>query len=576
MPSPDFSEYIDLTGYDVQPQKLYTEAVTYARTALPEFNPRPGTLEDAILQAGALIGASAMGAINRMPDELMEGILRVMGVERSEATQSTVNVLLTLFNEGDTVPEETVFAFDYYNGIETIQYPFVLDDPVTAATGSLTVAATLKSLILGQIPSFSVGTQLMANTPSTVVFSCETTSEVEQGSNPETGTQFLNRATTFLQSLSATLNTATQIENYILRAYPDVKRVKVYDLTKAVEHRAVSASVGGATTATSGNGTTATITTTSAHGLAAGAVVTVSGVVPTGYNGTHLVATTPAANQITFASAATGAQTTAGTVTFVGNSSHAASVATVRTSSSFRDETNDYPGTIYRIITPQFYGDDTFDDTFPSGTFTTTDNSLSINTSGVITYNDSVSDTDATGPLVDVVLLDPLLLSYIGNEEEPGSFVVFVCGDDGAPLGKSSRKIIEDDVAERVPAGLKFKVLDAWTYDLNIGITVGVSPGFSALTVGQAVKDAVEKLVSPDEWLNFESVVRVYEVVAVASNVKGVDYVSSFEVEIPEYPDSHQGNEKLVQEISVGPQVTGYAALYAGLLPRGNVEVVTL
>jgi len=187
-----------------------------------------------------------------------------------------------------------------------------------------------------------------------------------------------------------------------------------------------------------------------------------------------------------------------------------------------------------------------------------------------------VSDTDATGPLVDVVLLDPLLLSYIGNEEEPGSFVVFVCGDDGAPLGKSSRKIIEDDVAERVPAGLKFKVLDAWTYDLNIGITVGVSPGFSALTVGQAVKDAVEKLVSPDEWLNFESVVRVYEVVAVASNVKGVDYVSSFEVEIPEYPDSHQGNEKLVQEISVGPQVTGYAALYAGLLPRGNVEVVTL
>jgi len=576
MASPDFSAYIDLTEYDVQPQDLYKQAVTYARTALPEFNPRPGTLEDAILQAGALIGASAMGAVNRLPDELMEGIMRVMGVERNEATQPTVQVLLTLFSEGDTVPEDTIFSFSYYNGVETIEYPFALEDPVTAAANSLTVSATLKSLVLGQIPSFAVGTQLVSNTPSTVVFSCATTAEVTQGQNPETEAEFLNRATTFLQSLSATLNTAKQIENYVLRTYTEVKRVKVYDLTKAVEHRAQSGQVGGATTAATGNGTTATITTTSAHGLQVGHVVTVAGITPAGYNGTHAVTAVPSSTQLSYASATSGAQTVAGTVSLVGNSSHAGTAATVRTSSSFEDETDDYPGTIYRIITPDLYGESGFAEDFPSGTFTTTDDSLAVSASGVVTYTDAVTDTDATGPLVDVVLLDPLLLSYMGNTEEPGFFVMFVCGDDGEPIGRSARESIEDDVAERIPAGLKFKVLDAWTYDINIQMTIGISPGFSALTVGQSVKDAVEKLVSPDEWLDFESVVRVFEVVAAASNVNGVDYVSSFEVEVPEYPASRKGNEKLVEEIVAGPQVTGYAALYAGLLPRASVEVVTL
>jgi len=576
MPSPDFSEYVDLTEYDVQPPDLYIQAVQYARTALPEFNPRPGTLEDAILQAGAVIGASTMGAINRMPDSLMEGILRVMGVERSEATQSTVDVDFTLFVAGDTVPEDTVYAFDYFNGVETIQYPFLLDQPVTAASGSTTVSATLKSLVLGQIPSFSVGTQLVANSPSAVVFSCDTTDEVVQGQNPETEAEFLRRAATHLQSLSATLNTATQVENYILGKFSQVKRVKAYDLAKAVEHRAQSGQVGGATTAATGDGTTATITTTSAHGLQVGHVVTVAGITPSGYNGTHAVTAVPSPTQLSFASATSGAQTVAGTVSLVGNSSHAGTAATVITSSSFEDQVDDYPGTIYRVVTPEFYGESGFAEDFPSGTFDATDDSLAVSASGVVTYTDVVSDTDATGPLVDVVMLDSLLLSYMENNEEPGYFAVFVCGEDGEPVGRSVRESIEADVAERVPAGLGFKVLDAWTYDLGVELTVGVSPGFSATSVAQSVKDAVEKLVSPNEWPNFGSVVRVYEIVAAASNVTGVDFVSSFEADIPEYPNSEKGNEKLVEELTAGSQVTGYQAKYAGLLPRASVEVVTL
>ena len=72
--------------------------------------------------------------------------------------------------------------------------------------------------------------------------------------------------------------------------------------------------VGGATTAASGTGTTATITTTSAHGLAIGDRITVSGITPTGYNGTYIVTAVPTTTQISYANTTTGSQTVAGTV----------------------------------------------------------------------------------------------------------------------------------------------------------------------------------------------------------------------------------------------------------------------
>ena len=71
--------------------------------------------------------------------------------------------------------------------------------------------------------------------------------------------------------------------------------------------------VGGATTTTSGTGTIATVTTTSAHNLAVGDLVTVAGITPTGYNGTYVI-TAVATNTISYANATTGAQTVAGTV----------------------------------------------------------------------------------------------------------------------------------------------------------------------------------------------------------------------------------------------------------------------
>jgi len=500
MPSPDFSQYVDLTDFDVQPGDLYLDALEYARTSIPEFDPRPGTLEDAIMQAGAYVGAGTIGSVNRLPDGLMEGILRVMGVVRDEPTFGSVNAQFTLFSAGDTVSGDTTYSYPYFDGIETINYVFRLENEVTASVGATTVSANLKSLQSGALPSLPVGTQLIPSEPSSIVFSVQTSAALTQGVNGETDEEFLNRAVTYLQSLSATLNTATQVENYVLLNYSDVKRCKAYDLVDATEFR-VSAS---------------------------------------------------------------------------SNSSHSGTTANVTTSSAFYASASAYPGTVYRIITPQFYGDAAFANTFLSGTFTTGDDSLTINPSGSITYTDGVTNTASAGPKVDVVLLDSLLASYVSQNQEPGFFAVFVCGEDGKPVGRSVRTEIEEDLAEKVPAGLKFKVLDAWTYDLSFTITVGVSPGFNASSVGEKVKDEIETLVSPNEWPNFNDKVRVYEIVAAASNVNGVNFVSSIESEIPEYPNANFGNQKLVQEDVVGTQITGYSSLYVGTLPRATVEVVTL
>jgi hypothetical protein len=75
----------------------------------------------------------------------------------------------------------------------------------------------------------------------------------------------------------------------------------------------LTTAVGGATTAASGTGTTATITTTSNHNLAVGDRVTIAGVTPTGYNGTYIL-TAVTSNTLSYANATTGAQTVAGTV----------------------------------------------------------------------------------------------------------------------------------------------------------------------------------------------------------------------------------------------------------------------
>lgn len=500
MPSPDFSTYINFSGFDEQPASVYQDAVNYAQTALPEFNPRPGTIEDALLQAGAYVGALSIGAINRLPNGLVEGILKIMGVTRIESTAGTVNVDIEFFDAGQTIDSGTLFVYDYFDGSQVIQLPFILEEAVTAGESETTIATTLTSLINGVIPSISIGTQFLPASPSSIIFSCTTTSVVLQGNSSETETEFLNRAATYLQSLSSTLNTATQIENYILLTYSNVKRCKVYDLVKPTIF-----------TATSGNGF-------------------------------HLGTSASAYVNQTFASSASA-----------------------------------HPGTTYRFITPEFYGDSTYSDTFPSGIYTTVSDSLSLNAAeSLITYTDNVSSTASVGEYVDVVMMDTILSSYTENNEEPGHFAIFVLGENGLPVGRDTKNTIKSDVQSRVSAGLIFDIVDASVYYLNITATIAVRAGFNSTTVSTDVKNEIESFISPNQWPQFDSSLRIFDLVGRILSVEGVQYVSAISTSVPEYPDVPYGNSLLVQEQTNGTTVTSYESLYAGTLPQAVVEIIVL
>jgi hypothetical protein len=500
MPSPDFSTYIDFSGFDEQPSTIYQDAVAYAQTALPEFNPRPGTIEDAILQAGAYVGALSIGAINRLPDGLVEGILKIMGVTRIESTAGTVDVEIEFFDAGQTLDAGTLFIYDYFDGSQVIQLSFILEDAITAAEEETTVTATLTSLINGVIPSISIGTQFLPASPSAIIFSCTTTSVVSQGDSSETETQFLNRAATYLQSLSSTLNTATQIENYVLLNYSNVKRCKVYDLVRPT-----------AFTATSGNGY------------------------------------------------------------------HLGTSASAYVNPAFASSASAHPGTTYRFITPEFYGDTTYSDTFPSGIYTTTSDGLSLNAAqSLLTYTDNVSSTASVGEYVDVVMMDTLLSSYTENNEEPGYFSIFVLGENGLPVGRDTKNTIKSDIQSRVSAGLIFDVIDASVFYLNVTATIAVRAGFNSTTVSTDVKTEIESYVSPNEWPQFDSSLRIFDLVGRILSVEGVQYVSAISTSIPDYPDVPYGNDLLVQEITSGATVTSYESLYAGTLPQAIVEIIVL
>lgn len=500
MPSPDFSTYINFIGFDEQPSSLYQEAVAYAQTALPEFNPRPGTIEDALLQAGSYVGSLAIGAINRLPDGLVEGILKIMGVTRIESSAGTVNADIEFFDAGQTVDAGTIFVYDYFDGSQVIQLPFVLNTAATAEEAETTVSVTLTSLINGVIPSVSIGTQFLPASPSAIIFSCTTTSVITQGNTSETDTQFLNRAATYLQSLSSTLNTATQIENYILLNYSNVKRCKVYDLVRPTAFTATSAS---------------------------------------GY--------------------------------------HSGTSASAYVNQAFASSASAHPGTTYRMITPEFYGDSTYSAIFPSGIYTTISNSLTLNAAeSLITYTDNVSSTSSVGEYVDVVMMDTLLSSYTENNEEPGYFAIFILGEDGLPVGRDTKNTIKSDIQSKITAGLIFEVIDASVYYVNIQATISVKAGFNSTTVSTDLKNEIESFVSPNEWPDFDSSLRIFDLVGRILSVEGVQYVSDISTSIPQYPDAPYGNNLLVSEVSIGAALTSYESLYAGSLPQAIVEIIVL
>ena len=234
MSSPDFSQYVDLTLYDVEPQDVYSAALTYAQTALPEFIPVIGTVEDAVLQATSYMTYILAAGINRIPNGVMEGIIKLMGFSRLEATLATGSALFTLsVNTGTTIPEGTIIAYTTTIDGELVAYSFATAVDTIVPSGSDTVSIAIEATEIGKYPTL-LNTQqmiLISSVPSILEVSLD--ADIVNGLDSETDAQYFDRASQFLSSTNTSLATKRQLVNYIAANYPTINISAVYDTTNS-------------------------------------------------------------------------------------------------------------------------------------------------------------------------------------------------------------------------------------------------------------------------------------------------------------------------------------------------------
>jgi hypothetical protein len=233
----DFSRYVNLTVHDKDAGQLYRQMIELARLVMPEFNLRRGTLEDAIFQSAAFIGATATNSINRLPDGLMQGIVSLMGYERTQGTRATATASVVLYGTtGEIIPVGTEFRYRYVNSVSGTQtdYLFVVsEDAVIVDAATPTGTINLICSQFGEIPEPTLNATTLTPLSVDTEINTVTFTSFTNGINPLTDQEYIDSAKTYLESISTTYVTAKQLESAVLANFPYVARCKVYDLTNA-------------------------------------------------------------------------------------------------------------------------------------------------------------------------------------------------------------------------------------------------------------------------------------------------------------------------------------------------------
>lgn len=227
MPSPDASQYIDLTVYDLDQQDVFEKAETELLTNLPDWTPREGNIEVLLLEAMAGQMAEGIFAINRLPSGIMEALLQLYGIDRDTGSPPIANLTFTMVNtSGSTIPAGTEVELTLSGGLEPVIFTTNIDLVIAPGNSSGTVAAT--------------GDRFTAdanNTPAATAVTLQdsliyvdtvTLTITTGGSDPEDDTDYFTRGTTRFSRLTETLVLPRHFQSYALeQTY--VERATVLD-----------------------------------------------------------------------------------------------------------------------------------------------------------------------------------------------------------------------------------------------------------------------------------------------------------------------------------------------------------
>jgi hypothetical protein len=140
MPSPDASQYIDLTLFDLSTQQIFLDALRYARIALPEFQPVEGAIETVLLEAMAIEVQDLVTAINRLPDGMLQALLGLIGLPRRDAIPATGLVKIT---SSRTTESDVPVGIRFYARLSGASEPQVL---VSTSTATLSRSQSISTL----------------------------------------------------------------------------------------------------------------------------------------------------------------------------------------------------------------------------------------------------------------------------------------------------------------------------------------------------------------------------------------------------------------------------------------------
>ena len=485
MPSPDFSQYVDLTIYDKEPGQIYLDAIEYAQSvALPEFNPRAGSVEDALLQAIAYATSELTGAINRLPDGLLEGILNLYGFTRQQSVSARLTVGITLVDDsGGTIPTGALFSYttEGENGLETFFFSTVND--LTIMPGFTTGDVEAEALSVGVIPTIDSGTDLTLVSGVSRVISAETVGNMIQGEDEESDISYFTRAAAFLASRSNSLATSVQIQNYLTTYLNEIQRSYVSDLTYFRYMRVES-------------------------------VQRTDDVVRATVTGLGNTWTTPN-NTITFMPD----DITVGVDRVI--------VRYVNDSGTFKKINGSAATGTQYIIEYSSYS--------PSaGTFTIefrTDTSADVAVDYFPSSSAPHNEHDITQFALPTDHYIEILLVPNDYNEHPGSVGLVFGNSNGLPIQNTAYTNVQNAVAEKSVAGLKFTAIAPLLVPITVAVEIEHAPTFGAVAVRQAVETALEQYLSPANWV-FGRNIYVNTLIGVAAGVTGVARIASLTLSI--------------------------------------------
>lgn len=240
--SPDFSEYVDLTIYDTDAESLLNEIITYGRSIIPEWTPAAGEIEMMLAEVFSVGAADLASYINRLPGGVLEAVISLFGVERSDGVAATGTVQFTMLDtNGHTVPAGTnlVYTGGLVPLVFTTDSDLVISSP--SSTGSVAVTALTVGAAHNAVPA-SATVQAVSNTDyvSTVAFT--SANGATGGEDPDTDDAFLSRITNTFSTYSSALVTPAQIRASVLDNFSTAFRCAVYDKERYLD-RAVSSTV---------------------------------------------------------------------------------------------------------------------------------------------------------------------------------------------------------------------------------------------------------------------------------------------------------------------------------------------